>query len=33
VPTRDALKKVYGMGTMEFESLWKAWVLATYPTK
>jgi hypothetical protein len=33
VPTRDALKKIYGYGTMEFEGMWKAWVLATYPTK
>lgn len=33
VPTRDALKKIYGFGPLEFESMWKAWVLQTYPTK
>lgn len=33
VPTRDALKEIYGFGPLEFESLWKAWVLQTYPTK
>ena len=33
VPNRDALKEVYGMTPMEFEAQWKAWVLATYPTR
>jgi hypothetical protein len=33
VPTREALKEIYGFTPMEFEGLWKAWVLATYPTK
>jgi hypothetical protein len=33
VPTRDALKELYGFGPIEFEGLWKAWVLQTYPTK
>ena len=33
VPTRDALKEIYGFGPIEFEGLWKAWVLQTYPTK
>jgi len=33
IPTRDALKQVWGMTPIEFEALWKAWVLQTYPTK
>ncbi|MDZ4771522.1 MAG: hypothetical protein SGI72_00155 [Planctomycetota bacterium] len=33
VPTRDAMKEIYGFGPIEFEGLWKAWVLQTYPTK
>jgi hypothetical protein len=33
VPTREALKEVFGFGPLEFEGLWKAWVLATYPTR
>jgi hypothetical protein len=33
VPTRDALKQIYGYGPIEFENLWKAWVKATYPNK
>lgn len=33
VPTREALKKLYGFAPIEFEQLWKAWVLQTYPTK
>jgi len=33
VPTRDALKKIYDFNPLEFEALWKAWVLQTYPTK
>ena len=33
IPTRDALKQMYGIRPIEFEGLWKAWVLATYPTK
>jgi hypothetical protein len=33
VPTREAMKTAYGFGPMEFESMWKAWVLSTYPTK
>ena len=33
VVTRDALKEIFGFGPLEFEGLWKAWVLQTYPTK
>ena len=33
VPTRDALKAVFGLSVLEFERDWKAWVLETYPTK
>lgn len=33
VPTREALKELFGFGPIEFEALWKAWVLATYPTR
>jgi len=33
VPSRDALQQVYGMSPMDFEAQWKAWVLATYPTR
>lgn len=33
VPTREAFKEIYGFGPIEFENQWKAWVLATYPTK
>lgn len=33
VPTSDALQQVYGMRTLEFEASWKAYVLATYPTR
>ncbi len=33
VPTREAMKKAYGFGPIEFEPMWKGWVLATYPTK
>jgi hypothetical protein len=33
IPTREAMKTVYGFGPMEFEAMWKAWVLSTYPTK
>jgi hypothetical protein len=33
IATRDAMKSVYGYGPMEFEAMWKAWVLSTYPTK
>jgi hypothetical protein len=33
VPTRDALKDVFGFGPLEFEGLWKAWVLQTYPAR
>ena len=32
-PTRDALKEIYGMNPLEFESGWKAWVLETYPKR
>jgi hypothetical protein len=30
---RDALKKHLGMSALELEERWKAWVLATYPTR
>lgn len=33
VPTRDALKEIFGMAPLEFEAVWKAWVLATYPIR
>jgi len=33
VPTRDAIKKVYGINLLDFEAQWKVWVLQTYPTK
>lgn len=33
VPSREALKEVWGMTPMDFEAQWKAWVLATYPTR
>ena len=33
VPSRDALQQVYGMSPMDLEAQWKAWVLATYPTR
>jgi hypothetical protein len=33
MPTRDALKEIYGFSPMEFEALWKSYVLATYPTR
>jgi hypothetical protein len=33
VPTRDAMKKVYGFTPFEFEEKWKAWVLETYPVR
>ena len=33
IPTRDAMKEVYGYGPIEFEQQWKAWVLSTYPTR
>jgi hypothetical protein len=33
IPSRDAMKQVYGYGPMEFEAQWKAWVRATYPTR
>jgi hypothetical protein len=33
VPTRDALKEVFGLSVLEFERDWQAWVLETYPTK
>jgi len=31
--TRDALQDTFGTSILEFEELWKAWVLATYPTR
>jgi hypothetical protein len=31
MPTRDALQKTFAMSPIEFETQWKAWVLATYP--
>jgi hypothetical protein len=31
VATRDAMRDVFGMSPLEFETQWKAWVLATYP--
>jgi hypothetical protein len=31
VVARDALKEVYGMSLLDFDSQWKAWVLGTYP--
>ena len=33
VATRDAMKEVYGYSPLDFEAQWKAWVLATYPTR
>jgi len=33
VASRDALKEVFGMSPIDFEAQWKAWVLATYPTR
>ena len=33
VPSRDALQEVYGMAPHVLEEQWKAWVLATYPTR
>ena len=32
-PTRDALKETFGWTPFEFEEEWRAWVLATYPTR
>lgn len=32
-PTGDALQAVFGMRPLEFEANWKAYVLATYPTR
>ncbi|MCA8981702.1 MAG: hypothetical protein H6831_03650 [Planctomycetes bacterium] len=31
--TRDALQDTFGISILEFEELWKAWVLETYPTR
>ncbi len=33
IPTGDALQEVFGMRPLEFEANWKAYVLATYPTR
>lgn len=33
VPTRDALKAVFGLSVLEFEARWKDWVLANYPSR
>jgi hypothetical protein len=33
VVTRDALQQVFGMTPLEMETQWKAWILATYPTR
>lgn len=33
VPTRDALKQIYGMSVLDFDAQWKSWVRQTYPTK
>jgi len=33
VPTGDALKEIYGMRPLEFEAVWKSFVLSTYPTR
>jgi hypothetical protein len=33
VSAGEAMKKIYGIGLMEMETRWKAWVLATYPTR
>ena len=33
VPSRDVLLQVYGMSPIDLETQWKAWVLATYPTR
>lgn len=30
-PSREALKEVFGLAPLEFESLWRAWVVGTYP--
>lgn len=31
--TRDALQDTFGISILEFEELWRAWVLETYPTR
>jgi hypothetical protein len=31
--TRDALQDTFGISILEFEQLWRAWVLETYPTR
>jgi hypothetical protein len=33
VPGRDAIKTHFGVSPLELETQWKAWVLATYPTR
>jgi len=33
VPSGDALEKTFGLRPLEFEALWKAHVLSTYPTR
>lgn len=33
IETRDALQDTFGISILEFEGLWKAWVLETYPTR
>ena len=33
VPAGDALRDAFGMRPLEFEALWKSFVLSTYPTK
>lgn len=33
VSSRDALQQVFGMSPLDMEAQWKAWVLATYPTR
>ena len=33
VVARDSLKAVYGLSPLQLQEQWKAWVLATYPTR
>ena len=33
VSTGDAMKEIYGMRPLEFEAVWKSFVLSTYPTR
>jgi len=33
VPTREALREIYGWSVLDFEAAWKLWVVQTYPLK